>query len=279
MSRSEVSIDDSSIYITHPSSRSAAIMNCLRTGSHQFESITSHHGLCMINGIIQGGGDLFKHIHTTELSKRLLVLESLRSQMYVQVQFDPRTGQTNTSMCVYDPPGQPALWFHRGVFQLDYCEFCKERISSANDRKLIDDTVQSYKLCIDAIRSTHDMNTKKAKIEEAQSRYPYHCPMSYLILFEEKTMRQNEKYGGIKKCGAVQQLLRDAVSSGRELVTLLKANEFAKGNLYVFVPTRNYCRALYMLGSYLLLAGELCEAYSYFQEYMANDIHDCLGAR
>jgi len=39
-----------------------------------------------------------------------------------------------------------------------------------------------------------------------------------------------------------------SVSSGRSLVDLLKAKDFAKGELYSYEPTRNYIRATYALG-------------------------------
>eukprot|EP00956_Cyclotella_meneghiniana_P025185 scaffold52017_cov48-Cyclotella_meneghiniana.AAC.4 len=81
------------------------------------------------------------------------------------------------------------------------------------------------------------------------------------------------------QCAIAERALRKAVSVGRKLVTLLKANDFVKGELYSFEPTRCYIRGVYMLGSFLLYEGKLKEAFDCFQECLANDLPDKLGAR
>ena len=76
-----------------------------------------------------------------------------------------------------------------------------------------------------------------------------------------------------------QPLKLKAVTSGRALIQLLRGEEFAKGNFYNFVPTRNYIRACKIYASYLLHLGKNKEAYNKYQECLTNDIHVKLGAR
>ena len=77
------------------------------------------------------------------------------------------------------------------------------------------------------------------KIRQAQSVCPEHCPLSYILLFEMEAVHLSDE-GDIEKGITVERALRDAVSAGHELVPLLKANTFVKGQLYSFKPTRNY---------------------------------------
>ena len=73
--------------------------------------------------------------------------------------------------------------------------------------------------------------------------------------------------------------LVQAIYAGRDLVKLIRAEEFAPGNLYTFVPTRWYVRSLYLLGSFYLSQGSLNKADMYLTECLLADKDDKLGAR
>jgi hypothetical protein len=174
-------------------------------------------------------------------------------------------------------PGAPQGWLDADAFDLDHYEFCKERASSEQERRSIDSLVRANQLCCDAAECAH-LQTRMKKVREAQSMCPTHCPLAHIMLFEMEASKLVEG-ADIGHGSAVERALRSAVSAGRELVTLLKANEFSKGALYCFEPTRNYIRGIYMLGSLFLYRGQLKEAFDCFQECLANDLPDCLGAR
>ena len=103
--------------------------------------------------------------------------------------------------------------------------------------------------------------------------------MAYQMHFELTCADQSpEKMSGKKREKCIESLKR-AIRAGRALVELLGLNEVLMGQLYSFQPTRWYMRALYSLGSFHLAHNELDQADVYLKEYLANDIHDKLGAR
>jgi len=144
---------------------------------------------------------------------------------------------------------------------------------SPQDRATIETVIKANAICREAASKSVGI---VEMIKEAQAICPNHCPLTFLIMFESISVAAAFS-DNLKVAAGI--VLRDAVESGRKLVTLLQVNQFCKGNLFSYEPTRNYIRALYLRGSYLFRMGKLEEAYHILQECIANDIHDKLGAR
>ena len=121
-----------------------------------------------------------------------------------------------------------------------------------------------------------DLVLRKKTLEKALSICPDHCPLAHILVFQ--IVLQN--HSGFREGNAIaMDQAQKAVTSGRALIQLLRGEEFVKGNFYNFVPIRNYIRACKSYASYLLHLGKNKEACNMYQECLANDIHDKLGAR
>ena len=239
---------------------------------------TCHHSLSLLSATLDEQCAPCDEVYCTTLRKDKLALESFIGA-FNRTQLDPRTSRIQLTLLRCQSGAQEQGWMNLDAFERDYYEFCKERASSTADRNAIDAVVKANQLCCEAVEF-EAIPMRMNKIRQAQAVCPDHCPLAHIILFEMEAMKlMNDGSGNIGQGVVVERTLRKAVSTGRELVTLLKANEFAKGALYFFEPTRNYIRAIYMLGSFLLYQGKLKEAFDCFQECLANDLDDPLGAR
>lgn len=185
----------------------------------------------------------------------------------------PRTNVLYLCVFVYDGEGNAS--FQNGdIIEEDDFGFCKERINGERERLLVDSVLDATRLCMQACGQ--DLILRKETLERALSICPDHCPLAHILLFQ---MALHDHSGFRKENAIAMDQARKAVTSGRALIQLLRGKEFAKGNFYNFVPTRNYIRACKNYASYLLHLSKNKEAYNMFQECLANDIHDKLGAR
>lgn len=245
----------------------------------RFPIITCSHSLALLSATLDGKhgerGISCEQVYATTLQKNKFALESFTGA-FSRTRLDPRTSRIQFTFMICQP-GAAQGWLDSSDFERDHYEFCKERTSSITDRHTIDTLVKANKICCDAA-AFEDLRIRMKKVKQALSVCPDHCPLAHIMLFEVETMKL-QCLGDIGQGGIVERALRKAVATGRKLVTLLKANDFAEGSLYCFEPTRCYIRGVYLLGSFLLYEGKRKEAFDCFQECLANDLADNLGAR
>lgn len=203
----------------------------------------------------------------------------------------PRKGMTQLAQLWYRVDLDRGENLYGGVdavdnyeFDMDGLNYCKERLTLAKGREDIDAVIDANRICSQASKEGSAggrINVYKQAIEKC----PTLCPRAYVLLFTEELSKAVKKHGGelstkgIIDAQVVAKTGWRAVKAGRAFVKLIQAHKFCKGNLYTFLPTRWFIRALYMLGSFLFYIGGLREADALLKECIANDIHDKLGAR
>ena len=232
----------------------------------------------MLKACVNEGSDKYnvKEVYCSPTSKNFFHLDHYRG-FFIRNQYDPHNSIIRCDLMLQSPMAE-LTWLATDEYKRgDYVFF--EDISS-QDRATIDTVIKANELCRDAIISSGSgspiLNIRIDMILEAAVVCPSHCPLHFLIMYENIS---NAAATNPKLRSAVGRVLKDAVEAGRKLVNLLQVNRFCEGNLFTYEPTRNYIRALYLRGSYLFRMGHLEEAYDVLQECLANDIHDKLGAR
>jgi len=253
-------------------------MNSMNGAGKRFPIITCSHSISLLSATLDGENGPCDQVYATTLQKNRLALESFTGA-FTRLQLDPRTSRTLATFLICQSGGaQTQGWLALDVFERDHYEYCKHRLSSEMDRDTIDTVMKANQICSEAA-ALEEIPMRMNKLRRAQSICPDHCPMAYMMVFEIEVTKLTNAGSDIGIGGTVERTIRKAVSAGRELVTLLNANDFAKGELYSFEPTRCYVRSVYMLGSFLLYMGKHKEAFDCFQECLANDLADNLGAR
>lgn len=239
---------------------------------------TSSHTLAQLKPSL----DTYKVVYATCTNSHKLLLEHFAPGMFIRKRHNPRKNMVEHLLMTNQ--GQSNGDMLQADFNLaDDFEFCKEQIGvTSKDKKLIDSVMIANKICRD---SAKEVNYEKREnmLHQALGACPKHCPMAHYFLFQIEMMQYVKKqYNPAKKMKrnlCVEKHAKKAVVAGRALADLLRARNFCEGNLYSFEPTRNYVRALFNHGNYLLSVGKEQEAYDLYQECLANDIHDSLGAR
>lgn len=128
------------------------------------------------------------------------------------------------------------------------------------------------------------MDPKRRKLLEKAIGCSNMCARAHYMIFEiDHKSREDVSFDSDEELLQAQKEmiapLYEAGEAGRRLKAFIGTDEFCKGNLFSYQPTRFYVRSLFGLGSMLFGMGELDEAEPYLKECLASDVHDKLGAR
>ena len=238
---------------------------------------TPTHALDNINSEMKTGAN--KIVSVTRTSKATTSLE-LYVGSFMNPRLVPSTGITINHMCSAEDI-QPC--YFTDVFDLEDWKFCKDRVSSLQDKKQIDNLLLAHKLCDQAddtrYQNPFSIPKRRSLYNQAIKTSPDLCSRAHAMLFDLIERELGSVPPNNKQSKTLAKAAKEAVRTGRTFANLIRAYQFAKGDLHSFVPTRWYIRSLYLLGSHLLYTGDLKGADKYLSECLANDIHDTLGAR
>jgi tetratricopeptide (TPR) repeat protein len=198
--------------------------------------------------------------------------------MYLNARLVPTSGQTLVAMCMCNPPNAMTSYHSLDAFDKEDWDFLKSRLSRP-DVNRIDKLLKALDLCTEAARLDTSDPMRRTLIDQAIQTSPELCAKAHYMSFELLVSTDQSSNNNNKSNNRSVSAAKDAIVAGRAFASLVRTDEFCKGNLYSFVPTRWYVRSLYSLGSFLLHEGDLDGADTYLKECIANDIHDKLGAR
>ena len=161
----------------------------------------------------------------------------------------------------------------------------KRRPNDAEYLKKLDEVWKAEQLCR-LSRKFNVLDPKRRQTLERAVAFSDMCARGHLMLFEIEASdaRENGKPNVsheemIEEQKEMIPHLYRAVEAGRRFKIFIGTDEFCKGNLFSYLPTRFYVRSVYGLGSILFALGDMEEAELYLKETLANDVYDKLGAR